>query len=50
MDGNNFPKHKVIVPTRRARCYTQVSARRRHFGRDAGTQAQGGDASCYPNL
>jgi len=26
MVGNNFPKHKLIVPKQNARLYTQVSA------------------------
>jgi hypothetical protein len=37
-----------LVPTsRNFHRYAQVSARRRRSGRDAGTQAQGGEASCY---
>jgi|GEM_PF-1034045 len=35
------------VTMQSARLYTQISARRRRSGRDAGTQAQGGDASYY---
>jgi hypothetical protein len=35
------------VGTRNSRRYTQVSARRRRSGRDAGTQAQGGETACY---
>jgi len=29
--------------------YTQVSTRRRRSGRDAGTQAQGGETFCSPS-
>jgi len=35
----------VLDPTRGARRYTQVSARHRRSGRDAGTQAHGGETS-----